>query len=69
MEEIRDHVVARIAEAGREGWLGEAGGLEVSLAGAVDKLARMDATTARTAAAIDLGVPGFTAAAGRSSDA
>jgi hypothetical protein len=28
----------------------------------------MDATTARTAAAVDLGMPGFTQVAGRSSD-
>ncbi len=39
--EIRDNLVARIAEAQREGWLGEAEGLEVSLAGAQDKLAQM----------------------------
>ncbi|MFI6360574.1 integrase [Streptomyces sp. NPDC050743] len=66
LEEIRDNLVARIAEAEREGWLGEVEGLKVSLAGAEDKLAQMDATTARTAAAVDLGMPGFTSAAGRS---
>ncbi|MEV6145206.1 hypothetical protein ACIPJO_34430 [Streptomyces sp. NPDC086993] len=68
LEEIRDNLVARIAEAEREGWLGEVEGLKVSLAGAEDKLAQMDATTARTAATVDLGMPGFTQAAGRSSD-
>ncbi|MER5915719.1 hypothetical protein ABT124_36145 [Streptomyces sp. NPDC001982] len=31
MEEIRDNLVARIAEAEREGWLGEVEGLRVSL--------------------------------------
>ena len=40
--EIRDNLTARIAEAEREGWLGEVDGLEVSLAGANDKLAQMD---------------------------
>ena len=38
--EIRDNLTARIAEANREGWLGEAEGLKISLAGAQDKLAR-----------------------------
>ncbi|MFE9122854.1 hypothetical protein [Streptomyces sp. NPDC007172] len=37
--EIRDNLHARIAEAEREGWLGEVEGLRVSLAGAEDKLA------------------------------
>jgi integrase-like protein len=36
--EIRDNLTARIAEAEREGWLGEAEGLKISLAGAEDKL-------------------------------
>ena len=31
--EIRDNLIARIAEAEREGWLGETEGLQVSLAG------------------------------------
>jgi integrase len=39
--EIRDNIVARIAEAEREGWLGETDGLHVSLAGAEEKLAQM----------------------------
>jgi hypothetical protein len=41
--EIRDNLIARIAEAEREGWLGEVEGLQVSLAGAGDKLAQLDA--------------------------
>ena len=41
--EIRDNLVARIAEAEREGWLGEVEGLQVSLAGAEAKLAEVDA--------------------------
>ena len=40
--EIRDNLIARIAEADREGWLGEVEGLKVSLAGAEDKLAQVD---------------------------
>ncbi|HEX6521684.1 MAG TPA: site-specific integrase [Streptosporangiaceae bacterium] len=41
LTEIRDNLTARIAEAEREGWLGEAEGLKVSLAGAEDKLAQI----------------------------
>ncbi|WP_330354480.1 hypothetical protein [Streptomyces chartreusis] len=41
MEEIRDNLIARIAEAEHEGWLGEVEGLRVSLAGAEDKLAQI----------------------------
>ena len=37
--EIHDNLIARIAEAEAEGWLGEVEGLKVSLAGADDKLA------------------------------
>ncbi len=40
--EICDNLTARIAEAEREGWLGDVEGLEVSLAGATDKLAQID---------------------------
>ncbi|MEU6851405.1 hypothetical protein ABZ901_15955 [Actinacidiphila alni] len=57
MEEIRDNLVARIAETEREGWLGEVEGLRVSLAGAEDKLAQIARRTAR--ALVDLPVPKF----------
>ena len=40
--EIRDNLAARIAEAEAEGWRGEVEGLQVSLAGAEDKLAQID---------------------------
>jgi hypothetical protein len=40
--EIRDNLIARIAEAEREGWLGEAEGLQISLDGANDKLVQID---------------------------
>ncbi|MFF4353798.1 hypothetical protein [Streptomyces sp. NPDC001530] len=56
MEEIRDNLVVRIAEAEREGWLGEVEGLRVSLAGAEDKLAQMDRRTPG-GTAINLGMP------------
>ena len=46
--EIRDNLVARIAEARREGWLGEIEGLEVSLAGAEEKLAQMERRSVQT---------------------
>jgi integrase len=52
--EIRDNLTARIAEAEREGWLGETEGLKISLAGAKDKLAQIDRRSHRTT---DLGMP------------
>jgi integrase len=54
--EIRDNLIARIAEAEREGWLGEVEGLQVSLAGAEDKLAQIDRRS-QNAATVDLGIP------------
>jgi len=48
-------LTARIAEAEREGWLGEGEGLKISLAGAEDNLAQIDRRT-RPAPA-DLGRP------------
>ncbi|MFD5702555.1 hypothetical protein [Streptomyces lasiicapitis] len=65
MEEIRDNLVARIAEAEREGWPGEVEGLHISLAGAKDKLAQVDALAERQSAAVQLGMPGFSQIAGR----
>ena len=56
---IRDSLTARIAEAEREGWTGEAEGLKVSLAAAEAKLAQADGLIARRAAAIDLGIPAY----------
>ena len=53
--EIRENLIARIAEAEREGWLGEVEGLKVSLAGAEDKLTQIGRRS-RTAA-VDLGLP------------
>ncbi len=56
LEEIRDNLLARIAEAHREGWLGEVDGLQVSLAGAEDKLAQLDRHP-HNGTAVDLGMP------------
>jgi hypothetical protein len=58
---------ARIAEAIREGWLGEVEGLQVSLAGANDKLRQIDSTLQRRATVTQLGFPTFTRIAGRAS--
>jgi len=44
--EIRGNLIARIAEAEREGWHGEAEGLKISLAGADDRLAQIDRRSA-----------------------
>lgn len=54
LAEIGDNLRARIAEAEREGWLGEVEGLQVSLAGAQDKLAQLDRRSTNTT---DLGIP------------
>jgi hypothetical protein len=65
LEEIRDNLGARITEAHREGWLGEIEGLQVSLAGAQQKLTQLDATTDRLANAVNIGMPTFAHIAGR----
>jgi hypothetical protein len=57
--EIRDNLQARIAEAEREGWLGEAEGLKISLAGARDKLAQIDRRS-QAAVPVNVGMPAFT---------
>lgn len=57
--DIRDNLTARIAEAQREGWLGEAEGLRISLAATKEKLAQADVTLQRRAAAVELGMPTF----------
>ena len=67
LTQIRDNLLDRITEAETHRWFGEAEGLKISLAGANDKLAQMDQITARRAAAVNLGIPTFTDAAGRTS--
>ena len=58
LTDIRDNLTARITEAEREGWLGEAEGLRVSLTAAQDKLARLDERARRTAT-VNLGIPAY----------
>jgi hypothetical protein len=65
LREIRDSLSARIAEAEREGWTGEADGLKVSLAAANSKLAQVDTSVTRRREAVSLGMPSFPDIAGR----
>ena len=65
LEEIRDNLNDRIAEAHHEGWLGEIEGLQVSLAGAQQKLTQLDATTHRLTTTVNIGMPTFAHIAGR----
>ncbi|MGW0633635.1 integrase [Streptomyces sp. NPDC002758] len=57
--EIRDNLQDRIAEAEREGWLGEAEGLRVSLVAAEEKITQLDARQERRSSPVFLGVPSF----------
>jgi hypothetical protein len=66
LEEIRVNLHDRIAEAEREGWLGEIEGLKVSLAGTEDKLAQIETALRRQQQAVHLGMPAFPDIAGRS---
>ncbi|MBT1187923.1 hypothetical protein HET69_29060 [Streptomyces sp. CJ_13] len=54
--EIHDNIISRIAEAEREGWLGEVEVLKVSLSGAEDKLAQVDRHPGQRTA-VGLGMP------------
>lgn len=56
LAEIRDNVIARIAEAQTEGRLGEVEGLQVSLAGAEEKPRPLDRGHGQHPA-LDLGIP------------
>ncbi|MFJ9847213.1 hypothetical protein ACIRYZ_43680 [Kitasatospora sp. NPDC101155] len=69
LEEIRDNLIARIAEAEREGWLGEVEGLRVSLAGADEKLMQLDARLHRRSSEVFLGVPSIEQTGARDLDA
>ena len=62
--EIHDNLLTRIAEAEREGWLGEVEGLQVSLAAARQKLAQLE-ERATHATTINLGIPDFSQVTGR----
>jgi integrase len=65
--EIRDNLLDRIAEAHREGWVGEVEGLQVSLAGAEEKIAQLQNEENRRTGPVDLGIPTFGQIAGRTS--
>ena len=65
LTQIRENLLDRITEAETHRWFGEAEGLKVSLAGATDKITQMNQITTRRAAAVHLGIPTFTDAAGR----
>ncbi|MFF4955009.1 hypothetical protein [Streptomyces chattanoogensis] len=53
---IRDNLIARIAEAETEGWLGEVEDLRVSLAGAEEKLRQFDRSHGQHTV-VGLGIP------------
>ena len=65
LADIRDNLTARISEAQREGWTGEAEGLKISLAAADAKLAQVDGLIARRDTAVSLGMPAFPGTASR----
>ena len=67
LTDIRANLLARIDEAHREGWLGEVEGLQISLAGADQKLAQLDELTDR-GAIVELGMPSLSDLAGRTTD-
>lgn len=65
--EIRNNLADRIAEAEREGWLGEVEGLSVSLAAVEEKIAELAARQDRRQSPTFLGIPSFAQASGRGS--
>jgi integrase len=65
--EIRDNLQDRIAEARREGWLGEIAGLEATLEAATQKLRAMKQIAARDGTT-NLGMPSFRDTVGRTSN-
>ena len=69
LEQIRDNLIARIAEAESHRWYGEAEGLKVSLAGANAKLAQMHQISTSRTKTVQLGIPNFTDTAGRTDPA
>jgi hypothetical protein len=62
--QIRDNLIARIAEARQHGWLGEVEGLQVSLHAARQKLEQVDQITSHRRS-VPLGLPTYGATAGR----
>lgn len=66
--EITENLEVRIAEAEREGWLGGAENLTVSLSATRGEIDELDAAVARTRRAVHLGMPTFAQIAGRPND-
>jgi integrase len=65
LREIHDNLTDRINEAQQQRWLGEVEGLKVNLAAVNAKLAQLDGLAARHATAVQLGMPSFAEASGR----
>ena len=65
LQDIRDNLIARIAEAEKEGWLGEVEGLQTSLAAANDKLRQLSDAAVRQSTLAGLGIPDFSHIASR----
>ncbi|MGW2256010.1 hypothetical protein ACWCXH_38585 [Kitasatospora sp. NPDC001660] len=57
LKEIRENLHARIAEAEREGWLGDVEQLTVSLAATDDKISQIDVNEKRKTSPVFLGIP------------
>jgi hypothetical protein len=66
--EIRDNLRKRISEADIEGWLGEVGGLSVSLDAADQKISQLEERDARKTSPVFMGVPTFREITGRAID-
>ncbi|MFE7398810.1 hypothetical protein [Streptomyces sp. NPDC057557] len=69
LEEIRDNLRARIAEAERERWFGEVEGLSTSLAAAEDKIAQIEAQQEKKQSPVFLGIPNLSQLTARISEA
>ncbi|MFC5901591.1 hypothetical protein ACFQ60_02770 [Streptomyces zhihengii] len=69
LEEIRDNLKDRIAEAEREGWFGEIDGLSTSLAAAEDKIAQIEAQQEKKQSPVFLGLPSLSQLTARAGEA
>lgn len=67
LEQIRNNLNDRIAEAEREGWLGDVEQLGVSLAATEEKIAQIEAQQRRKESPAFLGIPAFDQISGRTS--
>ncbi|WP_086708501.1 site-specific integrase [Streptomyces antimycoticus] len=67
LEQIRNNLNDRIAEAEREGWLGDVEQLGVSLVATEEKIAQIEVQRRRKESPTFLGIPAFDQVAGRTS--